>query len=96
MYPNLMFFVVILGVSACVELPAQDPVLRPKPPSADSCGAGDLQSLVGQRAKVLETMRFGNVTRVIRPNMGVTMDYSDSRLNIEINDRETITRVNCG
>jgi hypothetical protein len=61
-----------------------------------TCGAADLQDLVGRSAKVLETMRFGSEVRIIRPGMAVTMDYREDRLNIEIDDKETIARVACG
>lgn len=67
----------------------------PKPP-AGSCGADALQGLVGQPAGVLETMRFGQVVRVIHPGMAVTMDYSPDRLNIEVDADKIISRVSCG
>lgn len=68
---------------------------QPEPPAAD-CGAAALQSLLGQPASVLQTMRFGTATRIIRPGTAVTMDFSPSRLNIQIDEAETITRVTCG
>ena len=65
-------------------------------PGRDACGANALQALVGQPAAVLEGIEFGVTTRVIRPGMAVTMDYSPSRLNIEIDGAEVISRVACG
>ena len=61
-----------------------------------SCGADGLQALVGQPASVLETMRFGQEMRLIRPGMAVTMDYSPDRLNITTDDQDIIDRVYCG
>jgi hypothetical protein len=80
---------------ACVppELGPQNPV---DPVPVDACGASDLQGLVGQSAKVLETIRFGQTTRIIRPRMAVTMDFVATRLNIWIAEGEVIARVTCG
>ncbi|RGP38693.1 hypothetical protein D1012_00755 [Pseudotabrizicola alkalilacus] len=55
------------------------------------CVAG----LVGQPASVLQTMKFAAETRIIRPDMAVTMDYRADRLNIEIDRAERISRVHC-
>lgn len=88
-----------LAFAACVagESPSKpgmnDPAL---PPQEDACGAPALQGLVGQPASVLQTMKFGTETRVIRPGMAVTMVYLPTRLNIEINEAEVITRMSCG
>lgn len=83
-----------LLMSACVA-PAQMPEPDPMPPIT-ACGAGELQGLIGRNAAALETMQFAGPLRVIRPGMAVTMDYSPSRLNIEVDAREIITRVSCG
>ncbi len=81
-----------LSLMACVELPVPvDPE-----PIENACGAADLQDLVGRQAAVLQTMRFGQPVRIIRPGMAVTMDYVAERLNIEIDAREVIVRVSCG
>ena len=61
----------------------------------DACGAADLQVLVGQSATVLETMKFAQPVRILRPGMAVTMDYRPDRLNIEIDAQEKIARVHC-
>ena len=65
-------------------------------PTETKCGAADLQTLVGQPATVLQTMRFGQQVRIIRPGMAVTADYSETRLNIDISTNEKISRVYCG
>lgn len=83
-----------LALAACVEPgPAPAPV---DPMPVNACGALDLQFLVGERASVLETMRFSQQVRVIRPGQAVTMDYNAARLNIEVNGAERISRVSCG
>ena len=85
-----------LTVPACV--PAGPPPVEPMPPlpGADACGASGLQGLVGQPESVLQTMRFSQPLRIIRPGMAVTMDYSPNRLNIELDAAGTIIRVHCG
>ncbi|MDP3339485.1 I78 family peptidase inhibitor [Frigidibacter sp.] len=65
-------------------------------PGTDDCGAAGLQQLVGQPASRLETMRFSQPLRVINPGQMVTMDYSESRLNIAIDESGRISRVYCG
>lgn len=87
-----------LLLSACVQAPSQPRPLppQPDPPAADACGAGALQGLVGQPDTVLQTMRFSQQVRVIRPGMAVTMDFSPERLNIQIDREGRISRVSCG
>lgn len=72
------------------------PVSPPPPPIAGACGADGLQGLVGQPAQVLDTMRFSQALRILRPGMAMTMDYSAERLNIEVDGNEQIIRVSCG
>ena len=62
----------------------------------NTCGAAELQGLVGRDAAVLQTMRFSQTVRIIRPGTAVTMDYIVERLNIQIDSNEKISRVNCG
>ncbi|MES2142817.1 MAG: I78 family peptidase inhibitor [Pseudomonadota bacterium] len=80
-----------LVIAACQPVPA-----TPIDPTLASCGASDLQSLVGQDKTVLATMTFPAPTRIIEPGMAVTMDYSATRLNIWIAEDDSIARVTCG
>ena len=65
-------------------------------PPEDACGARALASLVGRPESVLAVMTFPAPTRIIHPGEAVTMDYSAERLNILIDDKGLIDRVNCG
>jgi hypothetical protein len=86
-----------LLLAACVADRLESGPADPGPvPPAGSCGASDLQRLVGQPASLLQTMRFAQPVRILRPGMAVTMDYSEDRLNIEIDGAEVIVRVGCG
>ena len=81
-----------LLLSACVT--GQVPV--PPEDNLASCGADELQYLVGQPGVVLDGMRFSQDVRVIQYGMAVTMDYSATRLNIWLDRRDVIERVTCG
>jgi hypothetical protein len=83
----------ILFLAACWSIPAPEPVFEG--PDLAQCGADALQGLVGQPASVLQTMKFGQETRIIRPDMAVTMDFRADRLNIDIDRAERISRVYC-
>lgn len=80
-----------LGLSACVE--TVPPVPEPNP---NACGAAELQFLVGQNRSVLAMMTLPAPVRVIEPGMAVTMDYVESRLNIDLDAKGRISRVYCG
>jgi hypothetical protein len=84
-----------LALMACVEtdIDPQNPI---DPMPIDECGAAELQGLVGQSARVLLTMRFGQNVRVIQPGTAVTMDFLPDRLNIWIAEGDVIERVTCG
>lgn len=94
MYHRLITMGFALALAAC-KPEAEAPVAGGVPPD-DACGAAALQGLIGQPASVLAAMTFGPATRVLRPGMAVTMDYSPERLNIELDAAETIIRVSCG
>jgi hypothetical protein len=81
-----------LLLSACVIVPVPTPPVD----NLSSCGADDLQYLVGRPGVVLDGMRFSQDVRVIQYGMAVTMDYSPYRLNIWLDRRDVIERVTCG
>ena len=65
-------------------------------PADDTCGAAGLASYIGQPASALDTARFANPVRVIRPGDMVTMDFNPQRLNFELDDQGEIARIRCG
>ena len=81
-----------LLLSACV----MEPVPSQPADNLASCGADDLQYLVGRPGVVLDGMRFSQDVRVIQYGMAVTMDYNPYRLNIWLDRRDVIERVTCG
>lgn len=88
----LMAFGAPLLLSACV----MQPVPMPPPDPLASCGADQLQYLVGRPGVVLDGMRFSQDVRVIQYGSAVTMDYSATRLNFWLDRRDVIERVTCG
>jgi hypothetical protein len=95
MRPPILIITLTLALTACTQEQDMGPPPA-NPPMENACGATDLQNLVGQDAAVLETMRFGQTVRILRPGMAVTMDFSAERLNIGINESEKIEAVTCG
>lgn len=88
-FSSLLLFAL---VAACATVPDQ---------SAGACRAEGLDGLVGQPATVelgAEAMRRSGATRLrwIRPGDMVTMDYSESRLNIHLDSQNRVERFICG
>ncbi|MTH65854.1 hypothetical protein GL284_16400 [Paracoccus sp. DK608] len=88
----LLFILPVLALAACkpmAETPPADPA------ADDSCGAAQLQGLVGQSKNVLSSMTLPKGSRVIGPNDAVTMDFRPDRMNIEIGTNDRISRIGC-
>lgn len=73
----------------------------PTTPQPGDCDAAKAQSAVGERAsdEVLERARVAaqaKSARFLRPNQPITMEYSSSRLNLELNERDIVRGVRCG
>lgn len=87
-------FAPALLAQACADLTVPLPA-NVRPPEMSTCGALDLQHLVGKPVTTIdaETLRRA---RVIRPGQAVTMDYSAARLNFDLDDSDRILRIWCG
>jgi hypothetical protein len=62
----------------------------------DSCGAAELQSLVGTSVGALDPATLPEPRRVIFFGQTVTMDFRAERLNVEIGKDDKVARVFCG
>lgn len=85
-----------LALVACAPMPAP-----PSPPYVGQCDASKAAWAVGREATadVVERIRIettSTAVRVIRPGQAVTMDYSDTRVNIKVNERNAIVGITCG
>lgn len=85
-------------LAACAATPEE----TAKPTAGDGrCDAEAVQHFVDQRitAEMAEKAREeagAKHLRVIQPNQPVTMDYNPQRLNIDIDDDDSIIRLSCG
>jgi hypothetical protein len=78
------------------------------PPPAQStaeitgdCSVEQVQGVLGQiasaeRIEQAQQQANAKLLRVLAPGDFATMDYNPQRLNIHIDESETITRLNCG
>ena len=69
---------------------------RPVDAIAKECGADGYGNLIGQSVDFLADKTFPNPVRIIKPGMAVTMDYSPSRLNVDLDKNNRIIRLWCG
>lgn len=79
---------------------------RPTPPATndpatpaptDACGAAERQGWIGRARSDLPSPPTGAAWRIYETGQPVTMDYSASRLNIEIDpDSQKVVRLTCG
>jgi hypothetical protein len=85
--------VAMLTLAACRDETAEVPAgVEP----AQMCPAAAQAGLIGQPASVLETMRFADPVRILRPGTAMTMDYRAERMNIYIDADEKIEKLTCG
>jgi hypothetical protein len=73
----------------------------PLTPQPGDCDATKAQWAVGEREsqEMLERARVAaqaKSARYLRPNQPITMEYSSSRLNLELDERGVVRSVRCG
>ncbi|MFT0851747.1 I78 family peptidase inhibitor [Achromobacter sp. F4_2707] len=85
----LLSIPLVLLVAAC-----QSPM--PFEAESDRCGSLNYLSMVGLQADAIQNSSFPAGTRIIRPGMAVTQDHRADRLNVHINEKGRIERINCG
>jgi hypothetical protein len=84
-----------LAAMGCAPIQA----LTPAAPTV--CGAEKVASLIGRKRsasveKRVQTLSGAARIRWIRPGMMVTMDYSETRLNIRVDAKGKILSATCG
>ena len=70
-------------------------------PTEDRCNAELAKSAMGREAstQVVEQARVdarAHVARVLRPGQVVTMEFRAGRLNVDVDERNTVTGLRCG
>ncbi|MWB76554.1 hypothetical protein GLS40_00795 [Pseudooceanicola sp. 216_PA32_1] len=83
----------LVSLSGCIE---EEKTAGTVEGDAPSCGAEDLQGIVGKAFDASLIPPETKAVRVVRPGMVVTMDYRSDRLNVELNDEDVIVKVTCG
>ncbi|MFC3214303.1 I78 family peptidase inhibitor [Novosphingobium panipatense] len=91
----------VASLAACSTQADSPPAtLPPAAGSEADCGAGRFANYVGSKATpeliaTVQASRSNAPLRVIKPGMAVTMDFRGDRLNIEVDESETIKRFYC-
>ncbi len=70
-------------------------------PLPDVCGAGKMNAMIGKKADAatiaaIRKKSGAKAMRVIRPGQMVTMDYSETRLNVSLDGKGRIKEFGCG
>ncbi|MDF3415294.1 hypothetical protein HKX54_12565 [Sulfitobacter sp. M57] len=82
-------------VAGCSAAPMSKPVNPTQPTSGpDTCNAAAYQGLVGQDAVV--DLSLPDPKRTYRLGDPVTKDFNPARLNIKLDDTDTIIAIDCG
>lgn len=96
---------VALALAACAPKPEPEPLpvdpnidLTPgwNDKEPDTCHAGDFQYLVGQPSTALDMAGITRAYRVIAPGALVSQEYNSQRIDVQIDEAGTITRLMCG
>ncbi len=87
----------LIALSACVPTTPADTRPTLPEPGNDTCSARSVANLIGQNESMLVAVTGRrDPVRIIRPGRPVTMDYIETRLNIELSDAGIVERMTCG
>lgn len=94
----LLILAALATLTACAAPmpPAPPPGPAVPAPAEDTCGASSRAALIGQPATALELVYILGQVRIIRPGDAVTMDFSESRINFDLDSTDRIVRIFCG
>lgn len=81
---------------ASTPAPMPDPAPPAAPVVADTCNMAQYASLLGKPATDPGVPAAGPTVRIIKPGDQVTMDFSEARLNIDVDAAGNITGMRCG
>ena len=95
--PRLALPALCLLLVACQPTPQEAPYPgSPGPSSLRPCGGDLVYSLIGQPVTSLPEVGKWGTLRVIRPGQAVTEDYSETRLNVQLDAADLIVALSCG
>jgi len=81
--------------SACASAPVEAPTNAEEATAADTCGMARFRQLIGTRADQIDRSSLPAGTRVITPDMMVTMDFRADRLNIMVGTDGVVGSMRC-
>lgn len=85
----------ILLLASCIAIGGCVAATPPPPQDPDSCGASQLQHLLG--GTVPQPFPAQGPVRIYRTGDAVTMDFSADRINVEVSPQSgMITSIHCG
>lgn len=91
-----LFVAALLGLaSACASTPTAAPDTAEEANQADTCGMARFSHLIGTRADQIDRATLPQGTRVITPDMAVTMDFRAERLNIMVGTNGIVGSMRC-
>ncbi len=94
MHRQALAICMMLLIAALPACTPTDPLLQPLD-NGVSCGADQLQYLVGRPYQSLGKLTLRADTRVLWPREMMSMDYRMERLNIYVDRNGLISRVHC-
>ncbi|RJE82876.1 I78 family peptidase inhibitor [Paracoccus onubensis] len=92
---HLLIFPLLSAAALAACTPPEESSTAPVLDLPQSCGADELQGLVGQPQSAVSSREFAPGTRIIGPEDPVTADYRGDRLNIEIGPDGNVAKVAC-
>ena len=61
-----------------------------------ACKSEEYVELIGQDESVLDTVQLPDKRRILSPDMAMTMDYFETRLNFYLTETGKIIKIKCG
>jgi len=89
-----LFLITALGLGACGLQTAGSAPAAGGASGPDTCGAAAYQDLIGKDAAA--SLALPEPKRAYRPDEAVTTDINPARLNVQLDDTDTIVAVTCG
>ncbi|NYT66409.1 hypothetical protein H0A58_10585 [Alcaligenaceae bacterium] len=101
-------FCALVTLAGCSSTPiatstnsSQDSAFNNNATSSSLCNSDPVQSLLGKNPNPsvmaqAKQLSGAKQLRTLLPGQVMTMEYNPERLNILVDDADTITRINCG
>lgn len=91
----LLASLTLLAACASGEAPSSPPQNAEEASAQDTCGMSRFSHLIGTQASAIDRATLPPRTRIITPDMMVTMDFSAERLNIMVGTDGRVGSMRC-